>query len=68
MLASLFFLPVAGKLKSRTAVEIVNLEIIFEGALSILDNNNPLLIYEKLSSFIPPTIRDKYEANKVTRG
>jgi chemotaxis protein MotA len=68
MLASLCFLPVAGKLKSRTAVEIVNLEIIFEGALSILDNNNPLLIYEKLSSFIPPTIRDKYEANKVTRG
>jgi chemotaxis protein MotA len=60
LLASLFFLPLAGKLKSRTTLEILNLEIIFEGALSILQNNNPLLIYEKLSSFIPPKLRDEY--------
>lgn len=60
LLASLFFLPLAGKLKSRTSLETLNLEIIFEGALSILQNNNPLLIYEKLSSFIPPKLRDKY--------
>ncbi len=65
MMSSLFFLPVAGKLKSRTSVEIINLEIIFEGALSILDNNNPLLIYEKLSSFIPPGLREAYQPEKA---
>ncbi|KIX13591.1 motility protein A [Dethiosulfatarculus sandiegensis] len=64
LLSSLFFLPLAGKLKSRTSVEVINLEIIFEGALSILENNNPLLIYEKLSSFIPPKVRDKYQPEK----
>jgi chemotaxis protein MotA len=64
-LASLFFLPVAGKLKSRTQVEIINLEIIFEGALSILENNNPMLIYEQLSSFIPPRLREAYQPEKA---
>ena len=64
LLASLFFLPVAGKLKARTAVEMVNLEIIFEGALSILESNNPMLIYEKLSSFIPPRLRRAYVPEK----
>jgi chemotaxis protein MotA len=56
-LSSLFFLPIAGKLASRTKIELINLEIIFEGAVSILENNNPLLVYEKLSSFIPRKIR-----------
>lgn len=65
LMASLFFLPVAGKLKSRTAVEVINLEIIFEGALSILENNNPMLIYEKLSSFIPPQHRASYQPEKT---
>ena len=60
LLSSLVFLPVAGKLKSRTNLEMINLEIIFEGALSVLQNNNPMLIYEKLSSFIPPGMRASY--------
>jgi chemotaxis protein MotA len=60
LLSSLIFLPIAGKLKSRTNLEMINLEIIFEGAVSVLQNNNPLLIYEKLSSFIPPGMRAKF--------
>lgn len=64
LFAYLFFLPVAAKLKSRTQLELVNLEIIFEGARGILQNNNPMLIYEKLSSFIPPSIRDAYRPGK----
>lgn len=64
ILAYLFFLPVAAKLKSRTQLEVINLEIIFEGARSILQNNNPMLIYEKLSSFIPPRIRDAYRPGR----
>lgn len=57
LLANLIFLPISGKLKARTMQEEVHLFIIFEGAKSILQNNNPRLVYEKLSSFLPPKER-----------
>lgn len=53
LLSTLFFLPIAGKLRDRTLVELINLEIMFEGAISILEDNNPIFVYEKLSSYIP---------------
>ena len=53
VLSTLFFLPIAGKLKDRTLVELIHLEIMFEGAISILEDNNPIFVYEKLSSYIP---------------
>ena len=55
--AFMFMNPLAGKLQARTAIEIVNLEIMFEGAASIVQENNPMVVYEKLSSFIPTTLR-----------
>lgn len=57
LISSMIFLPMAGKLKSRTLKEIINLEIIFEGAVAVSENNNPILVYEKLSSFIPSKLR-----------
>lgn len=54
LLANLLFLPIAGKLKSRSLEEILHLEIIFQGAKCILENNNPTFVYEKLSSFVAP--------------
>lgn len=57
LLANLLFLPISGKLKARTLQEEVHLNIIFEGAKCILENNNPRLVYEKLSSFINPKER-----------
>lgn len=56
-LSTLIFVPLAAKLKARTLQEQLNLEIIFEGAKSILENNNPRLVYEKLSSFLSPSER-----------
>ena len=53
LLSTMFFLPIAGKLKARTISQVINLEIMYEGAISILENNNPIIVYEKLSSFIP---------------
>ncbi len=53
LLSTMVFLPIAGKLKGRTILQVINLEIMFEGAISILKNNNPVVVYEKLSSFIP---------------
>ncbi|MFP5223485.1 MAG: motility protein A [Acidobacteriota bacterium] len=55
--SNLLFLPVAGKLRARTQQEVLNLEIIFEGARCILQNNNPLLVRDKLMSFVPPKER-----------
>lgn len=57
LMANLLFLPIAGKLKARTLQEEVHLFIIFEGAKSILENNNPRLVHEKLSSFLLPQER-----------
>ncbi|SLM32690.1 Flagellar motor protein MotA [Desulfamplus magnetovallimortis] len=57
LMSTLLFLPIAGKLKSRTVMEVINLEIMLEGAISILDSNNPVVVYEKLSSFIPERLR-----------
>ena len=64
LLSTLFFLPIAGKLRSRTVVEIIHLEIIREGAISIIKNNNPVIIYEKLSSFISSRRRKPFKQMK----
>ena len=52
--STMIFLPMGAKLQARTLQEQLSLEVIFEGAKSILVNNNPTLVYEKLSSFMPP--------------
>ncbi len=58
VLATMIFVPIAAKLKARTLQEELHLLIIFEGAKSILENNNPRLVYEKLSSFLAPKERE----------
>ena len=60
-LSSLIFLPLAGKLKARTVNEMINREIIFEGAISIINGENPIIIYEKVSSYIPDRLRKEYK-------
>lgn len=57
LLSTLFFIPIAGKLKDRTLVEVIALETIFEGTLSIMTDNNPIMLYEKLSAYIPESER-----------
>jgi len=60
LLSTMIFLPIAGKLKSRTVLEVMNLEIIFEGAISLLEDNNQLSVYERLSSYIPRSQRKSF--------
>ncbi|MEM7292322.1 MAG: MotA/TolQ/ExbB proton channel family protein [Pseudomonadota bacterium] len=57
LLSTMIFLPIAGKLRSRTMVEAINLEIAYQGAVSILQDNNSLSVYEKLSAYIPKALR-----------
>ena len=61
VLAFMIFGPIAGKLKSRTAQEVMNLQIIFDGASSITQDANPRMVYEKLSSYIPSSQRKALE-------
>jgi len=57
VLAFMIFGPIAGKLKSITAKEVMNLQIIFDGASAITQDANPRMVYEKLSSYIPSSQR-----------
>ncbi|MEM7206288.1 MAG: MotA/TolQ/ExbB proton channel family protein [Pseudomonadota bacterium] len=57
LLSTMIFLPIAGKLRSRTMLEAINLEIAYQGAVSILQDNNSLSVYEKLSAYIPKATR-----------
>lgn len=59
LLANLFFLPIANKLKSRSAREIFIKQTIIEGVLSIQAGDNPRVIQEKLKSFLAPKEREK---------
>ncbi|PXF29330.1 flagellar motor protein MotP [Pokkaliibacter plantistimulans] len=64
LMSTMFFLPIAGKLRARTLLEVQNLEIIREGAISILSNDNYLNVYERLSSYIPEAQRQPVNLGK----
>ncbi len=59
LLANFVFLPIAGKLKTRSAEEILLKEVIIEGLLSIQAGENPRIIEEKLKAFLPPIVRQQ---------
>lgn len=65
LLSTMVFLPIAGKLKSRTIVEVNNLEIIREGCISILTNDHYMHVYEQLSSYIPAAKRKSIKSKKA---
>jgi len=57
ILANLIFLPIAGKLKVRSAEEILLKEVMIEGILSIQAGDNPRIVEEKLKAFLAPKMR-----------
>ena len=64
VMANVFFLPAAGKLKVRTAGELLGKEIIIEGILSIQSGDNPRVVEQKLKSFVSPAIRANIKTKK----
>ena len=64
MFANMLWNPICAKLSSRTMTEVINLEITFEGACAILQEGNPMTVYEKLSSYIPGRERKPLEKKK----
>lgn len=59
LLANWIAIPVATKLRSINAKEIMTKEVICEGILSIQAGENPRVIEEKLKSFLAPKLRDE---------
>jgi chemotaxis protein MotA len=59
MLANLVFLPTVGKLRVRTAHELLEKELIVEGILSIQAGDNPRIIEQKLKAFVSPAVRGR---------
>lgn len=52
VLANLFFIPMSDKLSGRNEEEIVNMNIIFEGIISIREGEHPKLMEDKLNIYL----------------
>lgn len=57
VLANVFMLPIANKLKFYSENEALVMNIIVAGVLGIVAGENPRVIREKLDSFLPPAQR-----------
>jgi chemotaxis protein MotA len=57
MMANILFIPMAGKLRHASTVEVAYREMLLEGMLSIQAGENPRIIEEKLYSFLPRDAR-----------
>ena len=52
IMANLFFIPMSDKLNGRTEEEITNMNIIFEGIISIREGEHPKLMEDKLNIYL----------------
>ena len=61
LVANLICLPAAGKLKVRTAGELLSKEMVIEGILSIQSGDNPRVVEQKLKAFVAPAVRERIQ-------
>lgn len=64
VLANLVFLPMAGKLASKTDEEVFMKQIIIEGVIGVQSGQNPRILKEKLSAFLSDDMR-KRQSDKL---
>ena len=57
-MANMIFLPIGGKLKRRSENEMMLKSIVVEGIISIHAREHPILIKEKLMTFVPSQFRN----------
>lgn len=63
LLANLVFIPMAGKLETKTEEEIFHKQVIIEGVLGVQSGQNPRILKEKLTAFLSNTELSK-KSNK----
>lgn len=61
ILANLFLLPMAGKLKVRSGEELQLKMVMIQGIICIQEGNNPRIVRQKLMSFLSPKLREEME-------
>lgn len=59
LFANMFFLPIAGKLKERSRVELQTKTLAIEGICAIQAGDNPRLLRDKLLTFLAPKDRNE---------
>ncbi len=64
LLANALFLPLAGKLETRSREEILNKEMVIDGIMAIQSGDSPRIVEEKLKSFLSPSLRRKLDTAK----
>jgi chemotaxis protein MotA len=65
VLANLIFIPMAGKLAVRSNDEMLFLQVMVEGIVSIQNGENPRIVQEKLASFFAPKSRTAVNVKEV---
>lgn len=61
IMANLFFIPMADKLKIRSEEEILNMNIIYEGVVSIREGEHPRLMEDKLNVYLGDSNKETKE-------
>ena len=64
LLANLAFLPILGKLKIRTAMEVLHRELIIEGILSVQMGEHPHILEQRLKAFLSPEARVRVKVGR----
>ncbi len=60
LLSNILFLPIAGKLKERSRFEVLKKQMILSGILSLQQGDIPRIVEQKLVSFLPTSLRERY--------
>ncbi len=61
IMANLVLLPLEKKLKVKSQSEMLSLELVIEGVMSIQAGDNPRVVQDKLKAFIAPGMRSQFE-------
>jgi chemotaxis protein MotA len=64
VLANAMFLPMSGKLESRSKEEMMIKGMVIDGIMAIQSGDSPRIVEEKLKSFLSPSMREKVDAKK----
>ncbi|GAB4333926.1 MAG: MotA/TolQ/ExbB proton channel family protein [Calditrichia bacterium] len=67
LLANLFFVPMATKLKRRSESEKVEMQLMIEGLLAIQEGENPKVMVDRLKVFLDSQLKEQVE-NKMGGG
>ncbi|MFC1606764.1 motility protein A [Candidatus Latescibacterota bacterium] len=57
MVANMVCTPIAGKLKNRSATEVLMKQLSIEGIMAIQSGDNPRIVEGKLKAFLAPSMR-----------